>query len=133
VVLAASATCAGSERGDFAGTWVMRIGDRNLFVLTLTPEVDVLRGTFERPAALSSSGGGFANMSGEVRRDPVVVARVKDGALHFTTQNANDPKDQDAYAMTVKGDQAELVFDDAPQGVVMQPYSFERASGEGGQ
>lgn len=127
MVLAMSATAAqGAEPGEFAGTWVMKIGERNLFVLTLTPEGDGMKGLFERPATFSSSNGTFANIRGGVRRDKVVRGRFEAGVLHLTIQNARDPKDEDAYAMTVKGGHAELAFDGLPAGVVVQPYVFER-------
>jgi hypothetical protein len=128
IALALAATLAqGTELKDFAGTWVMRIGARNLFVLTLTPESDGIRGHLDRPMKFSDTNGTFANMRG-LRTDPVVHTLFKNGVLHLTIQNANDSKDEDAYAMTVQGDQAELVPDDLPPGVVITPFSFERAT-----
>jgi hypothetical protein len=118
----------GTELREFAGTWVMRLGERNLFVLTLTPEGDGVRGSFERPAKLSSTNTSiFVGMSGGVRHDNVVRSRFADGVLHLTIQNANNAKDEDSYTMVVKGNRAELAFDDVPAGVVLEPYLFERA------
>jgi hypothetical protein len=107
----------------------MRLGERNLFVLTLTAEGESIRGTLDRPTHLSSNNGIFAGMRGRGRHDPVVRSHFADGILHLTSQNANDASDQDSYAMSVKGNRAELTFDDVPAGVVMQPYVFERAPG----
>lgn len=126
-MLAASVAQA-TELREFAGTWVMRLGERNLFVLTLRPEGDGVRGSFERPAKLSSRNCLFAGMGGGVRRDNVVRSRFVDDVLHVVIQNADNPKDEDSYAMVVKGNRAELAFDDLPEGAVPVPYAFERAA-----
>jgi len=68
-------------------------------------------------------------MRGGVRHDVVARSRLADGTLHLTIQNAIDAKDEDSYAMTVKGDRADLVPDDLPAGVAVQPYAFERVPG----
>ncbi len=124
-ILAAS-TAPGAELKDFAGTWVMRLGDRHLFVLTLTPADAGMRGTFERPAKFHRSNGIFAGIEG-AQRDKVLETRLADGVLHLTIQNANDSQDRDGYAMTLKGNRAELIYDDVPSTVVQQPFVFERA------
>ena len=107
----------------------MKLGDRNLFVLTLAPEGDGMNGVYDRPAKFSSDNGTYANMRGGVRRDKVVQGVIKDGNLHFKTQNADDPQDGDAYVMTIKGNGAELLFDDLPPTDVMPPLLFQRAPG----
>ncbi len=113
---------------EFAGTWVLRIGERNLFVLTLTPDGTNMHGSLERPVKFDSINGVFANMRDGVRSDPVMVARKKEGALHFTTRNANDAKDEDGFVMTLHGDQAQLTYDDLPRGTVAEPYALQRAT-----
>jgi hypothetical protein len=116
----------GAAPKEFAGTWAMRIGDRNLFVLTLTQDGEDMRGSFERPAEFSSNNSIFAGIHGGLRRDLVVRSRFADGVLHLTIQNAMDAKDEDSYAMVVKGDRAQLNFDDLPLGVVVEPRLFDR-------
>lgn len=118
----------GAERKDFAGTWVAKLGERNLFVLKLTIEGEGMGGVFERPMKLSSTNGTFSNMGGGVRRDRIVQSVTKDGNLHFKTRNANDSKDEDAYVMTIEGDRAELSFDDFPPTAVMAPLLLERGA-----
>lgn len=127
--MAAASVAPGAELKEFSGTWVMRLGERNLFVLTLTPEGEGVRGSFERPAEFSSANQVFSGMRGGVRHDRVARSRFADGVLHLATQNANDAKDEDSYAMAVKGNRAELVSEDAPAGMVVQPFVFERAPG----
>lgn len=111
---------------DFAGTWVMKIDERNMFVLTLAPAGSSMKGTLERPMKFDSNNGAFANMRDGVRDDVVVVARLKDGTLRFTTRNPSNDKDEDGYVMTLRGSRAELISDDLPAGFVMQPYVFEK-------
>lgn len=124
LMAAHAAPAAGLQ--DFAGTWAMRLGARNLFVLTLAPRGDTVQGLFDRPAKFSSNNSIFANMQGGVRHDTIVRGRLADGVLHLTTRNANDAKDEDSYAMVVKPNSAELRPDDLPPGVVVEPYTFER-------
>src|SRR5580692_11272176 len=88
-----------AEQKDFAGTWVMRLGDRNMFVLMLAAEGADIRGSWDRPMKYASTNGAFSNMHGGVRRDAIVRSRLSDGVLHFTVQSVNDPKDEDTYAM----------------------------------
>src|ERR1700735_472854 len=95
---------------EFAGTWVMRLGGRNLLVLTLTPDGDGVRGIFERPVKFSLTGSTFTGVSGISRQDKVVQSHFADGVLHLTIQNANDAKDEDSYRMVVNGNRAELTF-----------------------
>jgi len=115
-----------SELKDFAGSWAMRIENRNLFVLTLTADGDQLRGAYDRPAEFSSTGNIFSNIKGTVRHDLVVKATLTNGVLHLTIQNANDAKDQDTYAMTVKADHAEIADEDSDMGVSLDPRTFDR-------
>jgi hypothetical protein len=112
---------------DFAGTWVMRLGSRNLFVLTLAPESDSVQGAFERPAKFSHLNSIFMNMRGGVRHDKVVKSHFADGVLHLTIRNADDSTDEDSYAMTVNGNRAELAYDDLPPGIIVEARTFERA------
>jgi hypothetical protein len=114
------------EMRDFAGTWARRLGARNIFVLRLVQDGASMSGSWERPAKFSSNGNGFANMRGGVRKDKVSQFRVVDGVLHFTVQNANDPKDVDAYVMRVDGARAMVMFDDLPADDVEEPDVFER-------
>jgi hypothetical protein len=127
VWLAAANIAQAAKPEEFAGTWVMRLGERNLFVLSLAPEGDGVRGSFERPTKLSSTGSIFTGLSSGTRQDKVVRSHFADGVLHLTIQNANDAKDEDSYRMVVNGNQGELTFDDLPAEVVLEPYVLERA------
>jgi hypothetical protein len=127
VLLAVPVAVHAAEMKDFAGTWARRLGARNIFVLRLVQDGESMSGSWERPAKFSSDGNGFANMRGGVRKDKVSQFRVVDGALHFTVQNANDPKDVDAYVMRLDGARAMVMFDDLSADDVEEPGVFERA------
>ena len=100
-----------AELKDFSGTWAMKLGQRNLYVLTLTQDGQALRGTMDRPTRLSGHNSIFEGMSGGVRRDIVVKSSLVDSILHFTIQNANDPKDEDDYTLAVLSDHADMRID----------------------
>jgi len=125
IALSLPLPCA-AQPSEFTGTWTMRIGQRNLFVLTLAHSGDSWTGTLARPAKMNTMNNLFSEIRG-VRNDAIVKARFSDGVLHFTTQNANEAKDQDDYVMTVSGDNAVLAFDNLPPGV-LEPFAFVRAS-----
>lgn len=129
MVLISSAARA-AELKDFAGTWVMKLGDRNIFVLTLKLENATLSGAWDRPAKCDSVNGAFSNMRGGVRQDRITQVRLSNGVLHITVRDANDAKDEDTYAMTVNGDHASLAYDDLPPGAVVAPLQFERATSD---
>ena len=126
VTLMTASFAQSADLKDFAGTWAMRLGERNLFVLTLSRQGDGLKGTFDRPAHYTSNNSIFANMRGGVRHDSVVRCHLADGVLHLTIRNADDAKDEDSYAMTLKENRAELAFDDVPAGAVVEPRTLER-------
>lgn len=128
VWMAAVSAAQGAGLKEFTATWVMRLGERNLFVLTLTPGGDGVQGSFERPAKLTAVNSIFSGMGGGVRQDKVARGHLEHSVLHLTIQNANDPKDQDSYAMTVKGNHAELTPENLPPGMVLESYAFERAA-----
>ncbi|MGA2843943.1 MAG: hypothetical protein ABSF68_00830 [Candidatus Acidiferrales bacterium] len=128
VWLVAANVAQGAKPDEFAGTWVMRLGDRNLFVLTLTPEGEGVRGSFERPGKFSSTGSIFTGLSASTRQDKVVRSHFADGVLHLTIQNPSDAKDEDSYRMVVNGNQAALTPDDLPAAMVLEPYLFDRAA-----
>lgn len=128
LLVAVAAEASGPQ--DFAGTWVMKIAGRNLFVLKLDVQGGSLNGTFSRPEHLSSANGLiFANVRG-LRVDPVVDAHLTGDVLHFTTQNASDPKDRDEYVMTLRQGHAELMDAALPPTAIVAPRIFERSSSD---
>jgi hypothetical protein len=129
-LLMLSGAAHAAEMRDFAGTWAMRLGSRNIFVLRLVQDRESLRGSWERPAKFSGMGDAFANVRGGIRKDGVSHFRLVDGALHFRVQNASDPKDEDGYVMRLDGNRAALAFDDLPADDLEEPHFFERVGSE---
>lgn len=128
VLVLVSGVAHAAELKDFAGTWVMRLGNRNLFVLTLTPDGKDMRGIWARPMKYGSTNGTFTNMRDGIRRDPVVKVQFSGDMLHLDTQNAEDSKDTASYDMKLDGDRAMLTYHDLPPGAGLAPYVLERAS-----
>jgi hypothetical protein len=126
MVLFLGATSAlAQDAKQFGGTWIMKIGDRNLFVLSIQSDGKGIHGTLSRPAKMRFGNPIFTGMSG-VRHDQIVKSRIEGSALHFTTQNANDPKDEDLFVFRLHGDSADLSYDDLPPTFVMEPIVFGR-------
>lgn len=118
-----------SQAKDFAGTWVMQLGERTLFVLTLTPKNEDVLGSFDRPAEFLSEGNTiFSNMHGDLRHDLVVEGHIADGSLRLTVQNARDPKDKTHFVMSVHKNSATLSPNDDP--APNTPYYFQRTTGD---
>jgi hypothetical protein len=116
-----------AEMKDFAGTWVMRLGTRNIFVLRLTRDGETLRGSWERPNTFLGSDNTFTDIGSVVRRDKVSHVRLRDGVLHFGVVNAKDSKDEDLHAMRLDGDRAVITSDDIPADAIAASWQFERS------
>jgi hypothetical protein len=109
---------------DFAGTWVMKFGERNLLVLKLVTEGEVVHGSLEY-AEFELKDSIISNVRG-IPRGNVSQARLSDGVLHLIVQDAGDPKDEVKFSMTVNGDRAELTLEDPRPGAVRQPHLLQR-------
>jgi hypothetical protein len=122
VCLCATGTSVAAAPKDFAGTWVMRLDERNLFVLTIAVDGS---GTMARPAKMSVNRSLFAGLGGGMHRDALMKSTFADQTLKFSVPDPDDPKDEDSYVMTVKGEHAELISGDDPPGSSV-PWHFER-------
>ena len=107
-------------RADFAGTWVLQLGNRVLMVLTLTPSAEVggqFTGTLVCPRHYSystSAGGYFSDISGPTVHYPIVRSSTKDNCLSFTTQHPTDKRDEDQFQLCIGGDGRGSLKIDAP-------------------
>jgi len=89
---------------DFAGHWVLRLGNRALIVVTIkpaTPGAKGLEGWLARPMHFSSSGAGefFSGIRGRVVHYPIVQSSVSGDCLAFTTENPADKTDRDHFRL----------------------------------
>jgi hypothetical protein len=128
LAFSAQISARASDLKDFAGSWALRLGDRNLLIFTFSPSADCVSGTLDRPSSMSATNSLYANISNTARRDPITKCRFADSVLHITTQNSSNPKDEDAYAITIQGNQAQFVEDDIPPGVpyIPEPVKLTR-------
>ena len=121
-----------SDLKDFAGSWALKLGDRNLFIFTLSPSADCVTGALDRPSSMSATNSLYANITNTVRRDRITKCHFTDGVLHIATQNSADPKDEDDYAIIIQDNQAQFVEDDVPPGVpyIPEPVKLTRVAPE---
>ncbi|WP_058185656.1 hypothetical protein [Terracidiphilus gabretensis] len=121
-----------SDLKDFAGSWALKLGDRNLFIFTLSPSADCVTGTLDRPSSMSATNSLYANITNTSRRDLITKCHFADAILHITTQNSGNPKDEDSYAITIQGNQAQFVEDDIPPGepYIPEPVKLTRVAPE---
>ena len=109
-------TGVAQQSPDFAGNWVLGIGQRVFIELSLTQPSQgqaYFGGVLIRPLHFSSGGGGsFSKIQGPVTRYPIVRSTVRDRCLSFTVQNPSDKTDEDnfQFCSTEKG-RGTLKFD----------------------
>ncbi|HEY0107568.1 MAG TPA: hypothetical protein VGB91_15915 [Rhizomicrobium sp.] len=100
---------------EFLGTWVLRLGDRTLYVLALRPDGGGIGGYVESPAHLTVFNGRlFLIAAPGVRRDRIVRSHLAGGALVLAAQDAGDPKHDDDFVLRLDGAGARLAFGDDP-------------------
>ena len=132
LVITTQIAARASDLKDFAGSWALKLGDRNLFIFILSPSADCVTGALDRPSSMSATNSLYANITNTVRRDLITKCHFTDGVLHIATQNSADPKDEDDYAITIQGNQAQFVEDDIPPGVpyIPEPVKLTRVPAE---
>lgn len=130
-LLPVAAACGGEEQpssNGFAGTWVMRLGDRNFIVLNLETKGSSFSGTLSRPADFETSDGiVFSNISRGDTQEMVVGATERDGHLLLATENPDENEEgRREYDMTLIAENQALI---RMPTVPIEPWSFTR-SGE---
>jgi len=88
---------------DFAGDWVLRLGNRVFLVVSLSPvpgSTTTLTGSLVRPQHFSTNNGvGFSSIGGPVIHHPIVRSSRRENCLSFTTQNPADKNDEDDFQL----------------------------------
>jgi hypothetical protein len=115
---------------DPMGEWVMRIGQRTLFVLSIHAAEkagQVCAGSLSRPQHFQTAGGSsFNHVQGPTGTEPIVACARKGDSLSITVENPTDRSDRDTYQLTVRDKtHADLQIEDAP----IPPMKLERATG----
>jgi len=95
------------ESPDFAGDWVIKIGNRVFVLITLTPVPGAaghFTGSLARPQHFTITGGGaLSNIKGPVVQYPIVRGNSSGNCLSFTAQNPADKNDEDNFLLCIIG------------------------------
>lgn len=112
---------------DFAGTWVLKLGQRNFMVLKLRSENGHVSGTLSRPTHFQTSDGlRFGEISSSVMTENIVVSVLEKGYLRITVENPADKTDFDEFEMNLTG---EGVASLEIKGLVFDPWTIHRVRG----
>lgn len=112
------------------GEWVMHVGQRTMFVLSVRPAENkgqACAGSLSRPKHLQTADGiSFNHVAGPTESESIVACERKAGGLSITVVNPTDATDRDTYMLMVRdGSHAELQIEGAP----VPPLKLERATG----
>ena len=99
LVVATPALCVSLK--DYAGQYVLRLGDKNFLVLRLEESHGKLGGTLSRPLH-ASLGSSFSKIGAAVLTERITSARVIADHLHIQATNPQDPSDSDDYELTLQ-------------------------------
>jgi len=95
------------EPPDFAGDWALKLGNRVLIIVVLTPAPGgggQFTGSVVRPQHFSMQNGAFvSSITGPVIHYPIVRSNTKDTCLSFTAQNPADKSDEDNFQLCISG------------------------------
>jgi hypothetical protein len=127
LLLGAGASRSDLRAEDFAGTWVLKLGQRNFMVLKLRSDAGRVIGTLSRPAHFQTSDGlRFGQISSSVVTENIVLTVLEKGHLRILVENHADKTDHDEYEMKLTGEgQASLEIKD----VVFDPWTIRRVRG----
>lgn len=121
---------AGQTSSDPVGEWVLRIGQRTLFVLSIHPAEkpgQACAGSLSRPQHVQTADAvSFNHIDGSKETEPIVACERKGDVIAFTVEHPTDPTDRDSYQLAAR-DSAHAVLQ--LQGVPLAPFQLERARG----
>lgn len=93
---------------DYAGQWVMKLGQRTFMVLNIKVEKGKVGGTLDRPLHYQFLGTNFSAITPDSTVEVIVEAAVKQGKLIFLSRNPSS-KNEEHFEMAIASDtQAEL-------------------------
>jgi hypothetical protein len=128
---AAPVACAsgGSSLDDYAGNWVMKVGQRNFIVISLKNEGGHLTGTASRPKHFQLTDGlSFSEVSSGIEVGTIARSSTEQGHLSFVVKHPGDKNadDEDDFEMTLTAEnKASLKFVGAP----IDPWTLSRVQG----
>jgi hypothetical protein len=127
LLLGAGAGSSDVRAEDFAGTWVLRLGQRNFMALKLRSDNGHVIGTLSRPAHFQTSDGlRFSQISSSVMTENIVLIVLEKGHLRIVVENPADKTDRDEYEMKLT-DEGQASFE--IKGLVFDPWTITRVKG----
>lgn len=120
----------GNAPGDYAGQWVMKLGQRNFMVLTLRMEDGKLAGTLREPSDFRISNELFSQIDPRTESLVVVRSSVQPGYLHFVVQDPSDKTGENEFDMALTDADEALLTLKLP-GIALDPWRFIRVHGTG--
>jgi hypothetical protein len=112
---------------DFAGTWVLKLGQRNFMVLKLRSENGHVSGMLIRPAHFQTSDGlRFGQISSAIMTEDIILSGLERGYLRIVVENPADKTDRDEYEMKLT-DEGQASFE--IKGLVFDPWTIHKVKG----
>lgn len=124
--LACTPRCRAADAASFNGTWSMQLAGHTFLVLNLVEKGEHVSGSFESPASFNMTNSVFSVQPG-APKEGTVDGQIKEAVLHLTVHKNGDPSNSIAFAMSVRGDQAQLVLEGMPAGATVPPWMLNRA------
>lgn len=125
-LLVSASPCRADSAESFNGTWSMQLAGHTFLVLNLAERGDHVSGSFESPASFHMTNDIFSVTPG-APKEATLEGQVRDAVLHLTAHKNGDPSNSIAFAMSIKGDQAQLALEGMPAGATVQPWTLHRA------
>lgn len=117
----------GAEPKDFTGTWGLRLGERNILLLSLEQRGSEIYGKLSSPKTYGQSELGFSEISHEIKDEKLTHCEIKGETLHFSIEDT-ESKEELHYSFTAHGTTAELRIDEQNSPFGRPPYPLERVS-----
>lgn len=129
-MLAVHGMAVAQTSADPMGEWVMQIGRRTLFVLSIHPAEkagQACAGSLSRPQRVQTADAvSFSHINGPIEAEPIVACERNGDILTITVEHPADRSDRDAYRLAAR-DSTHAVLQ--LQGVPLAPFRLERAKG----
>lgn len=124
-LLAFTSPCWADAAVSFNGTWSMQLAGHTFLVLNLAERGDQVSGSFESPASFHMTNAIFSVTPGP-GKEATLEGQVRDSVLHLTVHKNGDPSNSISFAMSIKGNQAQLALDGMPADATVQPWTLSR-------
>jgi hypothetical protein len=115
-----------AKSGGYAGTWVMKVGQRVFGVLVIEERAGSYSGSWTFPEHFEISMGklaAFSHVTAQTKRKAFATMTVRGDQLHFVVPDPDAPAEPDEFDMSlVNANEAVVRF----VGVPIEPWPFSR-------